>query len=410
MPAKPRRPSIVDHDAGIAAERRAAARLLLAEALVRKDGPHADVFPLIRRHADWLADMFRRFLEYDLIVEAGFARLFKAGPGVGAGRGLARATGTPFSPRTYAYLALSLAVLVTAPEQMLLSVLVADVRAAAADADIELDDVGRRSELRTLTAALRQLVVWGVLTETEGSVAAYAERDDGEALLTVDRDLARNLLNGPFPDADDAEDLIARAADPGRDRQRIPVRRRLAETPVVIRDELTPEEDDWLRRNQRREAQLFQERFGLEAEIRAEGVAMLDPAEELSDIRFPGTGTVAQAGLLLIGRLLAEARPTGDDPAFTVSDDLLSRHLGDLVDEYARVAGWQKDLVAQPHSLRAEVVDLLIRMRVMRRTPEKGLELLAVAGRYAAHERRTTKLLRRSSVGRPGGVQEELDL
>ncbi len=65
--------------------------------------------------------------------------------------------------------------LVTAPGQMLLSHLVADIRAAAADAGIELEETGRVAGKRTLVAALRQLVDWGVLIETEGHVAAIAQ-------------------------------------------------------------------------------------------------------------------------------------------------------------------------------------------------------------------------------------------
>ncbi|CAM5388441.1 DUF2398 family protein [Streptomyces aurantiogriseus] len=109
------------YDVALAAERRAAARLLLAHPLVTSTGPHSDTFPLIRRHADWLAQRFQQVFGYRLLVEASYARLFKAGLGPGSGHRLQRpSTGTPFTPRTYAYLALALSVLVTAPEQLLL--------------------------------------------------------------------------------------------------------------------------------------------------------------------------------------------------------------------------------------------------------------------------------------------------
>ncbi len=49
----------------------------------------------------------------------------------------------------------------TAPEQLLLSQLVADIRAAAADAEIELEGTDRAAGKRTLVAALRLLVEWG---------------------------------------------------------------------------------------------------------------------------------------------------------------------------------------------------------------------------------------------------------
>ncbi|MGW1046858.1 hypothetical protein [Streptomyces sp. NPDC002547] len=48
------------HDVALAAERRSAARLLLAHSLVTSNGPHRDTFLLIRRHADWLAQRFQQ--------------------------------------------------------------------------------------------------------------------------------------------------------------------------------------------------------------------------------------------------------------------------------------------------------------------------------------------------------------
>ncbi|MEU3843771.1 DUF2398 family protein [Streptomyces sp. NPDC028635] len=118
--------------------------------MVTSGGPHSDLFPLICRHADWLGKRFQQVLGYRLLVDSSYARLFKSGLGAGAGRRLERSTGTPFTPHTYACLALALSVLVTAPEQLLLSQLVADIRAAAADAEIELEETGRAGGKRTL--------------------------------------------------------------------------------------------------------------------------------------------------------------------------------------------------------------------------------------------------------------------
>ncbi|OLT27894.1 TIGR02678 family protein [Actinomadura sp. CNU-125] len=355
-------------DADLAAERRAAARLLLARPLVTAD---AELFPLVRRHADWLGKRFQQVLGYRLLVDTSYARLFKAGLGPGSGHRLRRSTGTPFDPRTYACLALTLSVLVTAPEQMLLSQLVADIRAAAADADVALEGAGRAVERRTLVAALRQLVEWGVLAETEGTVGSLAREDGGEALITVDREVARAVVAGPLAQSRDGADLVARAADPGFGGPRTYVRRMLVETPVVYLDGLTDAERDWLRTRQRREAQAFAELLGLEAEIRAEGVALVDPEDELTDLHLPGTGTVAQAALLLLERLVERVCP--DDPATgdrlvigtAVPDGLVDELLAGLVAEYGRRGGWQRDLVADPRALREAVLDLLVRMRLV---------------------------------------------
>ncbi|MDQ0797777.1 TIGR02678 family protein [Streptomyces sp. B1I3] len=435
------------HDVALAAERRTAARLLLAHPLVASDGPHADLFPLIRRHADWLGKRFQQVLGYRLLVDSSYARLFKAGLGAGSGHRLERSTGTPFTPPTYACLALALSVLVTAPEQMLLSHLVADIRAASADAGIELEGTGRAAGKRTLVAALRQLVDWGVLIETEGQVAALAQETGGEALITIDRELARVVVAGPLSQARNGADLVRRAADPGFGGPRTYVRRMLVETPVVHLDELTDAERDWLRTRQRREAQAFSELLGLEMEIRAEGVVLVDPEEELTDLHLPGTGTVAQAALLLAERLVERLRPQEPGHPATggtliigvaVSDGLVDEVLAELITEYGQRSNWQRGYLEDLPSLREAVLDLLVRMRLMARAgqlraegeglPEGYVEeasegrtvtdvhgarpggdgwvLLAAAARYA------TQVMVRpaTSVGKDTDVQEELPL
>ncbi|MFI8940075.1 TIGR02678 family protein [Streptomyces syringium] len=435
------------HDVALAAERRSAGRLLLAHPLVTANGPHADLFPLIRRHAEWLGKRFQQVLGYRLLVDTSYARLFKAGLGAGAGHRLERSTGTPFTPRTYACLALALSVLVTAPEQLLLSRLVADIKAAAADAGIELEGTGRAAEKRTLAAALRQLVDWGVLTETEGSVSAVTQEDGGEALITVDREIARAVVAGPLAQSQDGADLVRRAADPGFGGPRTYVRRMLVETPAVYLDELTTAERDWLRTRQRREAQAFSELLGLEAEIRAEGVVLVDPEEEVTDLRLPGTGTIAQAALLLLDQLVVRLRP--EDPGHpatggrlvigvAVPDGLVEELLAELVTEYGQRSNWQRGLLEDQYALREAVLDLLIRMRLVARagplrsdgqglaegydgdTPqgrsvtdvtwaraqESGLVLLAAAARYA------TRITVRKAAGvlPDADVQQELPL
>ncbi|WP_051852712.1 TIGR02678 family protein [Streptomyces aureocirculatus] len=363
------------HDVALAAERRSAARLLLTHPLVTSQGPHSDTFPLIRRHADWLAGRFQQVLGYRLLVEASYARLFKAGLGPVSGHRLERTTGTPFTPRTYACLALALSVLVTAPEQILLSQLVADLRAAAVDAGLDAgENTGRQAERRTLAAALRQLVDWGVLVETEGQVASIAEEHGGEALLTVDREIARAVVAGPLTQSRDGDDLVRRAADPGFGGPRTYVRRRLVETPVVHLDDLTAAEREWLRTRQRRESQAFSELLGLEAEIRAEGIAMTDPDDELTDLHLPGTGTVAQAALLLVERLVDRLRPEAPGHPATggqlvigvpIPSALPVEIVADLVEEYGRRSNWQRRYVEDQGALCADALGLLARMRLV---------------------------------------------
>lgn len=370
-----------DFAENLAAERRTAIRLLLRQPLVTA-ASHPDEFPLIRRHADELARHFGQVLGYRLTIEPGFARLHKAGLGRDAGRRLERGSGASFTPRTYAYLALALAALVTAPEQLLLSEVVARTRAAAAEAGIDLGEPNRVTERRALVAALRQLMAWHVLAEDEGSVDSYAGDHEADALLTIDREIARRLVSGPVSQAMTPDDLIEKAAIPGEAGPRYRVRRLLIETPVIYADELTEEEHDWLRRSQRREQRILEDFAGLRAEIRAEGIALIDPEQELTDTQFPGTGTVAWAALLLVGKLTAELAPADGTASVAIPSGHAEEHLRLLAEEHR--GAWSRELVESPALLAEAVFDLLRRMRLIRpaRPPGTGWTLTAAAARY----------------------------
>lgn len=375
---------MTEFESELAAERRAAARLLLRHPLVTP-ASHPDEFPLIRRHADWLVRQFQQVLGYRLVVEGRFARLHKAGLGPGAGRRLERAGGGAFTPRAYAYVALALSVLVTAPEQLLLSELVARTRGAAAEAGIDLGEPNRPAERRAMVAALRQLTEWRVLREDEGSVDRYATAGgESEALLGVDREIARRLVSGPLTGAADGAGLIGAAADPGPGEARRLVRRRLVETPVVYLDELTEEQRAWLRREQRAEQRRFEEFLGVDTEIRAEGAALLDPAGELTDLEFPGPGTVPQAALLLLDRLLERQSPSADGPmpiGVPVRRSTVEEILAELTGEHG--AHWARAHVENPTLLRDAVTGLLTRMNLLAPGPgEDTWTLRAAAARY----------------------------
>jgi uncharacterized protein (TIGR02678 family) len=357
-------------DPAITAERRTADRALLKRPLLVADRSGGQDLPLVRRHAPWLREYFTRQLGYRLVVEAGFARLYKTGLGYDPTHPATRPSGTPFTPRGYAYLALTAAALSAGREQVLLSALVAEVRAAAAEAKITITD--SLPERRTFAAAIRHLAELGILTETEGTVAAYADDGVSEVLLTVNREILRHLVTGPLTTARDAGDLITNAAKPGVGGVRHLVRRRLVEHPVTYLDDLDDVARYWLRNEQRRESRLLAEQAGLEMEIRAEGVAVIDPDDELTDRVFPGTGTVAQAALLTIEALSERLRPLAGDPltiAVPVPDGMLEEIVDRLADHHRR--HWARAYVDDIGLLTGEVIDLLIAMGLLARAPDE---------------------------------------
>jgi uncharacterized protein (TIGR02678 family) len=368
-----------------AAERQDALRLLLRHPLVTADGPHAEAFRLVRRHKHELARDVRQMLGYRLVVEATFARLYKAGLGPGRARPLKRSSGMPFSPRAYAYLALCCSVLLTGRQQVLLSTLVEQVRHAGAEAGIELG-ADSHADRRAFVAALRQLVDWGVLVEDDGTVAAFADDAAAEALLYVRRDLVRHLLAVPLREVEHPDDLVRLAAEPGATGgARHRVRRLLVEEPAVLADDLDGEGWDWLRQSQRREARAFGELFGLELEIRAEGVAAIDPRDELTDEAFPRTGTLGHAALLTVSELARRLRPEAlprDEVVATVAvpDGLVGEVVAELQERHG--PRWSKEYLGKPERLHRDVEDLLVAMGLLRRGPD-GLRLAAIANRYA---------------------------
>lgn len=370
------------HDA---AERRVAARALLLTPVITT-GQQPETMRLVRRHAPALRAMFATQLGYPLVIESTFARLLKAAPEPGfPARPARRADRQPFSARSYVYLCLVGAALLapSSGEQVLLSSLIEQVRADAAGLGLDIPDT--LAERRSLVAALDLLVRWGVLAETDGTTTGWAERQD-EALLTVHRPLLPYLLTGPLAPGSDAAALLA-PADDSQPRRRL--RRLLVEHPVVPRAALDPDAVDVLSRERRTIGEQLDEHFGLVLETRAEGVLAHDPDASLSDLTFPGTGTVRQAALLLVETLALDHMPDPDlrdatgahPPSVTVPWTAVDDALTTLLTRYGR--GWERRLRENPAALRDEVLDLLASLSLLSITDD-GIRVHAVAARYRA--------------------------
>ncbi|HEY3683679.1 MAG TPA: TIGR02678 family protein [Streptosporangiaceae bacterium] len=359
-----------------AAQVRRCVRALLRRPLLVAGGPGDDLLPLARRYRIRLQTFFSAYLGYRLVVDSRFARLYKTGPGDDPTRGVSQPGGAPFTPRAYSYLALTLAVLTGAGPQLLLSGLVADVRAAAVEAGVEVTD--DLTERRALVAALRRLIALGVLTETDGSVAPWAEDTAAEALITVDVELLRHLVAGPLAPAATPEELLDLAAEPGPGGARHAVRRRLAEDPVVHYGRLPGDQADWLRNHLRREASLLEDYTGLRTEARGEGVIALDDEEHLSDLVFPGPSTVGRIAVLALPELVADPDTRSDDGHHLVTMTRLRRVCGSLATRYPQA--WSKDAVADDDALAKQVARRLVVAGLGRVvTPDDGGDLLVLS-------------------------------
>ncbi|WP_344447128.1 DUF2398 family protein, partial [Kitasatospora nipponensis] len=442
----------------LAAERRAAARVLMAHPLVNAAGPYAEALTVIHRHAGWLTDRFGELLGYRLIVTPTCARLLKAGLGPGTLRRV-ELDGVPLTPAAYAALTLTLAELEAGPSHWPADRLSARVTRGAVEAGLAAPASGRSPldapagdplpELpeasgapgapaavgvgpAEVAVAVALLTRWQVLTVQDADGAADPGTDGGPdggpdggegARLRVDRDLVAALLLGPSAWSGDAASdggtvgSSAMSGAPGsparptaevRTSVPVAVRRRLAETPVVLLAELTALEREWLWESRHREVEAFAEFLGLSAEIRREGIALLDPAGELTDVRLPGSDVPAHAALLLVERLVDQLRPlpltgpgvgvaareSGDGGStgvgVPIAEALIDGILGDVADEYGDTAGWRRDHLADRAAFRREVLDLLHRMRLIAPTREEVAPAGPAPGEAGTAGRRLT--------------------
>lgn len=325
------------------AERTRAVRALLANPLlVAARCPREDWLAVLRGQG-WLRQWFAERADWFLRVDAraGYARLEKrvawesADPTRG---GTVPGSGRPMSQRAYVLLCLVAAELVaTNLRQVLVRDLADRVGELAAAERLEPYEATRRVERQALVDALRLLEDEGVLHLDDGSAESYL--DDGDALYTVDPDLlgslviARGLPSGvpdyrvlgvePEPLTDDGR----------RRRQRQHVVRRLLDDPVVYEADLDEESVSNLRGAAGRAITVAAEQAGLRVERRTEGMAAIDPEGELTDVRFPSSGTVAHASLLVC-ELLADRTRDGGGLAAPIARADLESLVADLVDAH----------------------------------------------------------------------------
>jgi uncharacterized protein (TIGR02678 family) len=376
---------------------RRAARALLRRPLLRADGPQAEEFQLVRRHAPRLRAWFDVNTGWRLIVDSEVARLAKLVPTTTDATHPARdpRSGLPFGRRRYVLTCLALAVLERADAQITLGRLADGLILAAADEEIARAGVVFRLEGRDergdLVAVVRLLLSLGVLARVAGDEDAFV-RDAGDALYDVQRRSLALLLaapRGPSTIAAEAFDarLQALAEEHAPEveelrnraiRQRIT--RRLLEDAVLYHEELDPAEADYLSRQRGAIVQRISELTGLVAEVRAEGIAMIDPDDDLTDVRMPDTGTDGHVALLLAEHLARAA--VADDGGGVVAVDDLHRLVRRLAREHR--VHWRKDASAPGAeiALVAAALERLESLRLVAREPGSVRGLPAIA-RYA---------------------------
>lgn len=346
---------------------RTAARHLVRYPLVLAEND-PEMLLLIRRHERALDGLFTRRFGYRLQVTADTARLFKSSV-VAHRRPLLTATsqGRPFSQREYIMLALALAAVAAGPSVISLRDLIHEVRSAAADADITLTE--ESTDRRALVTALKWMIQNGIASEMHDQVDRYAADETADAVLSVRPDRVALVPLPALARSETAEQVLDRSDQ--RLSSRAWMRSVLLEEPVLFRSDLTDSEWSELRQRLGEEAAVFDDMFGLHLESRAEGIMVIDPENELTDSRFPRSGTLGHAALLLIDRLVHQDRTSAEVPPDSgTDDDRDSVNAGrvpfarsDVVDVVACLAAehrryWSQD-ADNPERLTGDVLDLL---------------------------------------------------
>jgi uncharacterized protein (TIGR02678 family) len=374
------------------AQRRAALRALLAKPLLTA-GADDEVLRLVRRHAADLRDWLAAETGWRLVVDAESARLFKTVGHEDGTHPAREGRGRPaFGRRRYVLACLALAVLERADAQITLGRLAEGVLVAAGEP--ELADAGvvftlsRRDQRSDLVAVVRLLLGLGVLERVAGDEDAYLTAT-GDVLYDVRRRVLAALLTGargpstieasghaarlaeltsePVPDTDDLRNRALRHR----------VTRRLLDDPVVYYDELTDDERGYLVSQRHAITRRIEQATGLVAEMRAEGVAMVDPDDELTDVRMPEQRTDGHVTLLVAEYLARRGEP--------VTLDRLRTHVRAMAREHETY--WRRG-VTEPGAdteLLAIALDKLRALRLVADVPGDSPAVIArpAIARYA---------------------------
>jgi uncharacterized protein (TIGR02678 family) len=309
------------------AQRRAALRALLARPLLVADADGEDLV-LVRRHLAELREWLSRETGWRLTADSETARLFKTATAASDASRPARGHNKePFSRRRYVTLCLALSALARADAQTTLGSLADDVLTGAAGPELSaagftltLDSRADRSDL---VAVVRLLLGWGVLSRVAGDEDAYLSGGT-DVLYDVRRPVLGVLLSGtrgpstvragafgerlaeltaePFAESDELRNQAMRRR----------LTRRLLDDPVVYYDELDEDERAYLLSQRHAITRRIADATRLVPELRAEGIAMVDPDDELTDVRMPEQRTDGHVTLLVAEHLARRDQATLD--------------------------------------------------------------------------------------------------
>lgn len=377
-------------------DRRRCVRALLRHPLLTPEGPDQQAFTLSRRHAGWLADWFASLAGWTLQADHAVVRLKKV-PGDLSDATRGAIAKVPFGRRRYVLTCLALAALERAEAQVTLGWLVERVVSLAADPVLgeagiafELDS---QEERRDLVAVARLLLDARVLARVAGDEQAFIARS-GDALYDVNRRVLASLLvakRGASMVAEPAlsgriRGLIAEPRPETEEARNREIRhrlvRRLLDDPVLYYADLTEEELAYLSSQRGPLLRRLADGTGFVPEVRAEGIALLDPSGDATDLGMPEEGTDGHVTLLVAEYLAAALRERPGRPVGVLE---LHRHIAALARQHK--THWRKGATepGAERDLAEGALHRLTALRLIRRDGEAVIPLPALA-RYGYTE------------------------
>lgn len=316
-------------------ERRRAFRALLARPVLAARGPTEADYRRVRKFETELRVWLEANTGWRLTVDTSAARLHKRRTGDDPTRGLVDGQRRLFTRRRYVLLALSLAVLERSGGQVTLGRLADDVIGELGDprfAAVGLEfTLGGRDERSDIVAVVRVLLSIGALRRVEGDEERFVDASV-DVLYDIEHGIVGVMLQsaqapsgigrGGFEDrlAAVTEQQFVDTDDARNRSLRRILTRRLLDDPVVEYTTLTENESAYMAHQRRAITDRITDATGLVAEVRAEGIAMLDPEDGLTDVRMPEGGAPGHLALLVATRLASEGRMTQEAVVSYVSE------------------------------------------------------------------------------------------
>ncbi|MDR1186279.1 MAG: TIGR02678 family protein [Bifidobacteriaceae bacterium] len=313
-------------EAARAEAQRAARKLLMTPLLAADADPEG--FRLVRRHLPKLREWFAANTGWRLTDDSAVIRLGKQiVPATATARviaahhpALAGRRDRPFNGRRYVLFCLAAAALERADAQTTLGDLAQAVVNLARERDLGAlaFTFEAHDERLDLAEAIKLLLRLGAIVRVSGDEDAYVRSGGDAALYDVERRVLARLLSAGQSPARVASgraggiDQLERDLHPAptaytETERNTAIRRaltiQLLEDPVCYSDELAEAEAAYLTRQRVALTGRIAELTGLEPEIRAEGVAMTDPEERLTDVTMPEIGTDGHVALLIAEQL-----------------------------------------------------------------------------------------------------------